>query len=924
MKDNQFSECKFEDVSNKRLLPQPIDHTDRSYSLENDMVLGWVPTQYQEEIINVQFYNELNDQLIEHYQKNDPNKIVYLGYRPNDAMQFHKQFSAQSNYSYKNSKNIQFKSSQNQQLFVGMNPNSEYQIQFNSLFESGNLDLAIQKSEFEYDLFMRVDTNTKGHTLWYFFEVTGLKKFEQIKFNICNFRKKRCLYERGMKPYVQRDSKDWQQEGENVKYGSYKCQFKEINKQYYCLAFTIMNKKRDDKIKLAYCIPYTFTQLNNFLKTINFKYMEQSFFCCSLSGVQVPKLTFSKGNIIKKKVIIIQARIHPGESNSSWVISNEAEELLDQLIFVIVPMMNVDGVIFGNYRTGCAGRDLNRKFRENCKQLYPTVYAMKQLISDLYQVYGDQIVGFIDIHGHSAKKNVFLYGPEFQLWNCNYYKSRLFAKILSLKTRIFRYYSCLFRINKCKINTARAVFCEKYDFVNCFTLEISNSSYYYDQNTESFNESKWIQFGQILGESFKDFITHFQEIDALFNQIQDKKIKKEIKKKPNFQEEKQQFILQSICQTSKYSQLFEEMKNEEPNLSFSEGESDSERKSDDLDDNIVNNVVQRVNKQKKIKKSKKSLIKNDYRKQSVKSENNQTVTRNTVYLSKKQFLEDQPNNIVHQTENQNICRGSTYKKYQQNYKIKGNQVFTLNTKQSNEYNNAQTFRTQFMGGVQTKIELMSNDVRNKSPIKLKSLIYEAQLKGKSDLNCEINEENMGDVIFSPYIQKQLMNQKNSTQFKFTGDPYSPTKDLMFLNDLNSKIQNDSPFQTEQGINYKVNVIYHGINKHQKQTHNYKFNKMQKFQSTQNPSISLRNTLQTQKMGITEDNYGMIIKPKLFSSPQIDEQIDQTEQLKTSTNQYQNQSNSSKPYKQQVPSSFYQIKKHWANTRGTQQYLNLNN
>lgn len=45
--------------------------------------------------------------------------------------------------------------------------------------------------------------------------------------------------------------------------------------------------------------------------------------------------------------------------------------------------MNVDGVIFGNYRTGCAGRDLNRKYKDTCKSIYPTVYAMKCLIKDL-------------------------------------------------------------------------------------------------------------------------------------------------------------------------------------------------------------------------------------------------------------------------------------------------------------------------------------------------------------------------------------------------------------------------------------------------------------------------------------------------------------------------------------------------------------
>lgn len=34
---------------------------------------------------------------------------------------------------------------------------------FDSNFESGNLDMVIKRKDLEYDLFMRVDTNTKGH-----------------------------------------------------------------------------------------------------------------------------------------------------------------------------------------------------------------------------------------------------------------------------------------------------------------------------------------------------------------------------------------------------------------------------------------------------------------------------------------------------------------------------------------------------------------------------------------------------------------------------------------------------------------------------------------------------------------------------------------------------------------------------------------
>jgi hypothetical protein len=42
---------------------------------------------------------------------------------------------------------------------------------FDSNFESGNLDMAIKVGEKEYDLYMRVDTNTRGHHQWFHFSV---------------------------------------------------------------------------------------------------------------------------------------------------------------------------------------------------------------------------------------------------------------------------------------------------------------------------------------------------------------------------------------------------------------------------------------------------------------------------------------------------------------------------------------------------------------------------------------------------------------------------------------------------------------------------------------------------------------------------------------------------------------------------------
>jgi murein tripeptide amidase MpaA len=68
--------------------------------------------------------------------------------------------------------------------------------------------------------------------------------------------------------------------------------------------------------------------------------------------------------------VIISARVHPGESNSSFIMEGivefilgnekEAKHLRDTYVFKIIPMLNPDGVIVGNYRCSLSGLDLNR------------------------------------------------------------------------------------------------------------------------------------------------------------------------------------------------------------------------------------------------------------------------------------------------------------------------------------------------------------------------------------------------------------------------------------------------------------------------------------------------------------------------------------------------------------------------------------
>ena len=69
---------------------------------------------------------------------------------------------------------------------------------FDAQFESGNLDRVVMISPNEYDLYMRSDTNSKGHHQWFYFKVTSKKALGPVKFNIINFTKHRSLYETGM------------------------------------------------------------------------------------------------------------------------------------------------------------------------------------------------------------------------------------------------------------------------------------------------------------------------------------------------------------------------------------------------------------------------------------------------------------------------------------------------------------------------------------------------------------------------------------------------------------------------------------------------------------------------------------------------------------------------------------------------------
>jgi len=87
----------------------------------------------------------------------------------------------------------------------------------------------------------------------------------------------------------------------------------------------------------------------------------------------------------QKKAIFITSRVHPGEPQAShmldglitYLLSKEADMLRKHFVIRIIPMLNPDGVIYGNYRCSLLGCDLNRKWEKPNRLLHPTIFHAK-------------------------------------------------------------------------------------------------------------------------------------------------------------------------------------------------------------------------------------------------------------------------------------------------------------------------------------------------------------------------------------------------------------------------------------------------------------------------------------------------------------------------------------------------------------------
>jgi hypothetical protein len=266
---------------------------------------------------------------MEYSKKFEPNPIVYSRFGKQNYNSDEKFYENKpSVIKLKEKQRIHHSVTPYYQKIIAKAKSKDKTLVFESRFESGNLDLAIKASLLEnqtgpeippfmppkinnnfdeYNLILQNDTNTRGHTQWYYFKVSNTFKGRKVKFNVLNLSKPTSLYSKGMKiliysqKKVENENVGWYRGGTSIKYfrNHYRRELPKVGaRHHYTLTFIHKFEFDDDEVYFAHSLPYTYTDLKNHLDNLEKKsgvssFLTRNTLCRTLAGNKWEYLTIT-------------------------------------------------------------------------------------------------------------------------------------------------------------------------------------------------------------------------------------------------------------------------------------------------------------------------------------------------------------------------------------------------------------------------------------------------------------------------------------------------------------------------------------------------------------------------------------------------------------------------------------------------------
>lgn len=294
--------------------------------------------------------------------------------------------------------------------------------------------------------------------------------------------------------------------------------------------------REEDMYHFAFSFPFSYSKCQTHIELLEqrqYPFFRRELLIKSIQKRRVDIITITSPSNLehppdsghKQRVVIILARVHPGDAPTSYVCQGIIDFLVsshpvavclrDIVVFKIVPMMNPDGVFLGNHRSNLMGQDLNRHWDEISEWAHPTLQAVQALVAQYSSNKAISLDFILDLHGNTSLPGVFVYGNTYDDVY-RYERHILYPKLLAQNVVDYVVGNTMYNRDVLKAGTARRHYCNQLPSTNCYTLEISFFGYKKEDTLtyRPYTEESYYRIGRSIVRTYLDY---YQVVGATAN-----------------------------------------------------------------------------------------------------------------------------------------------------------------------------------------------------------------------------------------------------------------------------------------------------------------------------------------------------------------------------------------------------------------------